>query len=547
MALLWAHVNEAPPRASALAHGLPPALDSVLARALAKSPHARYSTCHALVADARAVAGGQMPLGLRRWTLGRRVRTRPALAVAAGLLAAAGLVAFLFVPRGSEPTASPAATRDSVQRIDPRTNSVTASVAIDTPVSRITAGEGAVWALAPERRSFVRISPSGKLAGIGSTLGDPAGIATGIGALWIANRVGPTANSATVLKIDPEAPSQARAFSLRARHRWPREDTGGDVAVSPLPESRGVWLASASGLSVQRLRALGSSVSRIPTGGDPPRLLAVAPGAVWVTHAWGVVRIEPRTNRVATRISLPFTPRGAAADGRSLWLTNGTGNTVWQLDADTNQVVRRIRVGKEPSGITLAFGSVWVANRMDATVMRIDATGRVAATVSVGGRPESITASEEAVWVATHAPPAGKLTPAQYATELGRIHARVYNLARDTMQLARRTSTGTPPRSELTRLEPQIGHQLRVLNDRLAAEIRALSPPNALVPDQRRYLDGLAGMGPLYVRLAEAFASQDDGLLSLAFSELDSELIRIRARMSDELRSATVSWPLTGA
>jgi hypothetical protein len=179
--------------------------------------------------------------------------------------------------------------------------------------------------------------------------------------------------------------------------------------------------------------------------------------------------------------------------------------------------------------------------------MRLDATGRVAATVPVGGRPESITASEDAVWVATHAPPAGKLTPAQYATELGRIHARVYNLARDTMQLARRTSTGTPPRSDLTRLEPQIGHQLRVLNDRLAAEIRALSPPNALVPDQRRYLDGLAGMGPLYVRLAEAFASQDYGRLLLAFSELDSELIRIRARMSDELRSATVSWPLTGA
>ena len=547
MALLWAHVNEAPPRASALAHGVPPALDSVLARALAKLPHARYSTCHALVADARAVAGGQIPLGLRWWTLGRRARTRPAVAVAAGLLAATGLGAFLFVPRGSEPTTSAAATRDSVQRIDPRTNSVTASAAVDTPVSRIAAGEGAVWALAPERRSFLRIEPaSGRLAGVGSTLGDPTGIVTGLGAVWIAHRAGPTASTTTVLRIDPRAPDRARALSLAVQPRWPNEDTGGEVAVSPLPESRGVWLVNPAGLSVQRIRPLGSAVATIPTQGFPPRLIAVAPGAVWVTQPWGVVRVEPRANRVTARIALPFTPRGIAADGRSLWLSNGTGNTVWQLDAATSRVLRRVRVGREPSGIALAADSLWVANRMDGTVSRIDATGRVVARIPVDGRPESVAGDEGAVWVATHSPPPGKLTAAQYTAELRRIHDRVYGLARDAMQPAR-FDRAADFASAFAGLEPPFARQLRILNDRLAGEIRALSPPDGLARDQGRYLEGLETMGRLYVSLAEAYEREDEDAIFVAFSELDSEWIRLRARMPGGLRSATVSWPLTGA
>jgi YVTN family beta-propeller protein len=547
MALLWAHVNDPPPRASALAPGVPAALDAVLARALAKAPHARYATCRALVADARTVvAGGRVPLGLRRWEWGRRARAPRTMALAAGAVAAVAVAALLLVPRGGEATAGPAATEDSLQRIDPRTNSVTASAPVRTPVSRIAAGEGAVWALTPERRSFVRIdSSSGELAGVGSTLGDPTGIATGLGALWIANRAGPTANSTTLLKVDARAPNRARAFSLTAQQRWPQEDTGGDIAVSTLPESRGVWLANPSGLSVQRIRPFGSAVATIPIQGLPPRLLAVAPGAVWATHPWGVVRIEPRANRVVAGISLPFTPRGIAADGRWLWLANGTGNTVWQIDAATSRVVRRIRVGREPSGIALAAGSVWVANRMDGTVSRIDPTGRVVASIPVGGRPESVAPSEDAVWVATHAPLPGKLTAAQYKTELRRIHDRVYDLARDVVQPVHRARTGLTLQNDVTQLDPEIGNQLRVLNERLAAEIRALKLPDALAADQRRYLEGLAALGSLYVRLAEAFASHDYDMLLLAFSELDSEWIRIRARMSDELRSATASWPLS--
>ena len=43
--VLYAHLNEAPPRDSAVPWGLPPAVHEVLATALAKAPGDRYATC----------------------------------------------------------------------------------------------------------------------------------------------------------------------------------------------------------------------------------------------------------------------------------------------------------------------------------------------------------------------------------------------------------------------------------------------------------------------------------------------------------------------
>jgi hypothetical protein len=56
-AVLWAHVEDDPPRASSLRPGLPLAIDEVLARALAKNPADRYPTSRAMMADARAALG----------------------------------------------------------------------------------------------------------------------------------------------------------------------------------------------------------------------------------------------------------------------------------------------------------------------------------------------------------------------------------------------------------------------------------------------------------------------------------------------------------
>lgn len=61
MALLWAHQYDEPPPLTRIRPDLPPPVDEVFARALAKSPDARHPTCLTFVASLRAAGAGRGP------------------------------------------------------------------------------------------------------------------------------------------------------------------------------------------------------------------------------------------------------------------------------------------------------------------------------------------------------------------------------------------------------------------------------------------------------------------------------------------------------
>jgi ABC-type branched-subunit amino acid transport system substrate-binding protein len=94
MAVLWAHVNEPPPRARELRLELPASLDRVFAKALAKDPARRYPTCRALVEAARkALPAEDAPAPPRR-------RLRRVFIAGVLVAAAAALAAGLLLTRG---------------------------------------------------------------------------------------------------------------------------------------------------------------------------------------------------------------------------------------------------------------------------------------------------------------------------------------------------------------------------------------------------------------------------------------------------------------
>ena len=78
VATLFAHLEEDPPSASARHSALPAAIDPVLARALAKEPGERHSSCAELVADASAALGldAARPRRLRLAVAAAAVRAR---------------------------------------------------------------------------------------------------------------------------------------------------------------------------------------------------------------------------------------------------------------------------------------------------------------------------------------------------------------------------------------------------------------------------------------------------------------------------------------
>jgi hypothetical protein len=108
LAVVFSHLNEAPPRITDVGPDLPEALDAVLATALAKSPDDRYPTAGALVRAGRAAMRGE-PAG-RGGSLRRRVLLGGAVALAT---AAAAVVAVLATG-GSPPPAQAAITPASI-------------------------------------------------------------------------------------------------------------------------------------------------------------------------------------------------------------------------------------------------------------------------------------------------------------------------------------------------------------------------------------------------------------------------------------------------
>lgn len=126
-----AHIHEPVPPASERGVGLPPAVDAVFAKALAKSPEHRYPTAGAFV-DALAGALRDRPPP----PTPTRPRTRPIapFAIAGALLLALGGVAAALVTRGDDDP-----TRASGPRLETVTQQVTVARQPTTVVQTITA------------------------------------------------------------------------------------------------------------------------------------------------------------------------------------------------------------------------------------------------------------------------------------------------------------------------------------------------------------------------------------------------------------------------
>jgi hypothetical protein len=99
LSVVFAHLNEPPPKVTDVRPELPAAFDDVFAVALAKSPDDRYSSCAELATAARAALHGEV---LRRH---RSHRRRVAVAVAAAVLVAAAAAAGFLVTRKSHSAA----------------------------------------------------------------------------------------------------------------------------------------------------------------------------------------------------------------------------------------------------------------------------------------------------------------------------------------------------------------------------------------------------------------------------------------------------------
>jgi YVTN family beta-propeller protein len=382
LAALWAHLNDPPPKLAAY-----PALDTVIAKALAKDPEERYPSCRALV-EAAAQA-----LGVRDVVLVRD--RRPLLVALVGLLLAGGAAAAaVLLSQGGgppKPTTKPtiAPKGDSLQRIDPRTNKLAATIKVGSNPSGVAVGEGAVWVTNENDGTLSRIDPKTDRVSLSSVAGaDPTHVAAGEGSVWVSN-----GNDGTLARLDPR--------TLKIVHTFP----AGGSYCGPVAVGEGaVWVVA--GNTLVRVSPEDNLTARIAGLPECAKDVAVGGGAVWLAAYLSrtVTRVDPIELKAVTSIPLAFLPADIAADRQAVWVVNNPDDSVVRIDPETNRILGRVRVGDGPSAVAVGEGGVWTANLDDGTVSRIDPkTGAVVATIRVGPRPTDIAAGQGGVWVVAHA------------------------------------------------------------------------------------------------------------------------------------------------
>ena len=394
VAVVYAHLEQPPPRATERRPSLPAAVDDVLARAMAKDRTERHLTCGALVEDVRQALGllDAEPRALRRATL---------VILAAVLAAAAGVAAIVLATRDSGPRVP--TTGGQLARIDPSANEVTASYAVSaypgivtTARDRVWLGDfrdGSLWRLDPRRGDLQRFT----------TTGEPRDLTSVSGRIYVAGD-GETILDGTVTRYDAVTGNR---------------ESGVEVLACSVAGGEGVlWAAGCPEvvrLSTDRGRLRVLRRQTVPfqqpqsaeTTRNAMRDMAVGEGALWVIGDpvdRRVFRVDRRTGKILGITSLPFAPRSIAAGEGGVWVTGLIDDVVVRLDPATGRRRQVIHVGRGASGVAVGAGAVWVACALDREVWRIDpVSGDVEARIPVEGAPREVTVGAGGVWVTADA------------------------------------------------------------------------------------------------------------------------------------------------
>jgi YVTN family beta-propeller protein len=395
VALLWAHVHEEPQPACKLRPGLPRAIDAVLSRALAKEPERRQGSAGELIAESRATLGVEERRPRKTREPGRPKRMlkhrRGLAALAAVLVTAAAAAALVVLLTGGEP-APVVVAPNSVAVIDPSSNRVVNTITVGSQPSAIASGAGAVWVANVEDQTLSRIDPqTRRVTRTVSLEGTPTGVAAGGSGVWVVyGLVG------SVAHIDTKPPYEI----LETTEEVVSRSSGGAIA-----EGEGaVWVVSPNSVLAEIDSDTGRVAERVAVG-ESPSAVAAGTGYVWVANggASTVSVVNPRTLSEIEHPSVGAGPSALAVGEGAVWVANGDDDTVTRIDP-VSFATRTIDVGAGPTGVATGSGAVWVANGDEGTVSRIDRTTREVTTIEIGNRPQGVAVARDLVWVTVQAP-----------------------------------------------------------------------------------------------------------------------------------------------
>jgi YVTN family beta-propeller protein len=266
---------------------------------------------------------------------------------------------------------------DTVSRIDPVSGEVTATIEVGKGPFSIASGEGAVWVANRLQTSISRIDPSTNEVSDMDVGIVPESMAVGEGSIWIAYDRGFDVADVVIEKFDARTGQHVGDALVSGEEIRVAMGTGGTFPWAMAAGGGSLWAGGFSGRVIRIDAQTLKVVDQMNLDGKPINAIWLAGASVWV-GANGtpgtVYGIDAESGDLVStvpagggRVGSVNQPMSGAADEQEVWVTDTQSGSVSRIVILSEQASSPIEVGPVPTGIALGLGSIWVS--VDGTSM----------------------------------------------------------------------------------------------------------------------------------------------------------------------------------
>lgn len=236
----------------------------------------------------------------------------------------------------------------SVQRINPKTNAVVASITAVTNPAALAFDGTYIWVANAGANSVAKINrATNAVEGSPITVGtNPQGMLFDGESLWVSNL-----SSASVSRVNPSNGS-VETYPVGSGPRGLAYD--GDR----------IWVANSFAGSVTVLNGTTGALLATPTIGGTPQQVVYDGRYVWVSNGAGGTSasvFQPAVSLASFGSVTGPAASGIASDGRDIWVGNTADGGVLKVSGENGQVLRQVQFGGSPTDVVYDGSSIWVA------------------------------------------------------------------------------------------------------------------------------------------------------------------------------------------